>query len=112
MLLNAFMPPIFEAITQATIWLGQARDSKKYCCCGVSNYDRMFGTNKKQIYELIDLYNGPSYNDCQHFKYSQLLNVTFVTMAYGLGLPTLFPIALISFFIFWATERYQLAYCF
>jgi hypothetical protein len=31
-------------------------------------------------------------------------------MFYGLGLPALFPIAFVSFFIYWATERYQLAY--
>jgi len=31
-------------------------------------------------------------------------------MMYGLGLPMLFPIAFVSFFIFWLTERYQIAY--
>ena len=112
MLLNAFMPPIFESITVALNWLSQARDSKKWCCCGVSQYDRMYNTNKKQIYELIDLYSGPDYISCKHTKYSQMLNVTYVTMMYGVGLPTLFPIALVSYFIFWATERYQVAYCF
>ena len=81
-------------------------------CCGVTNYDRMFATNKKQIYELIELYSGPDYVGCKHVKYSQLLNVTYVTMMYGLGLPALFPIALLSYFIFWLTERYQVAYCF
>ena len=33
-------------------------------------------------------------------------------MMYGIGMPTLFPIALLSYFIFWATERYQVAYSF
>lgn len=56
----------------------------------------------------MDLYSGPEY--IIHFKYSALLNVTFVTMMYGLGLPILFPIAALSYFIFWATERYQMAY--
>lgn len=45
-----------------------------------------------------------------HFKYSQILNVTFVTMMYGLGMPILFPIAAVSYFIFWAVERYQVAF--
>ena len=45
-----------------------------------------------------------------HFKFSNILNVTYVTMVYGLGLPLLFPIALLSYFIFWAVERYMLAY--
>ena len=36
--------------------------------------------------------------------------MTFVTMMYGLGLPILFPIAFLSYLIFWITERYQIAY--
>ena len=39
-----------------------------------------------------------------------LLNITYVTMMYGLGLPILFPIAAFSYFVFWVTERYQMAY--
>ena len=31
-------------------------------------------------------------------------------MMYGLGLPILFPVAAFSYFVFWATERYQMAY--
>ena len=43
---------------------------------------------------------------------STLLNIIYVTMMYGLGLPMLFPIAVLSFFVFWATERWQIAYCY
>ena len=56
----------------------------------------------------MDLYSGPEY--IIHFKYSILLNTTYVTMLYGLGLPILFPVAAFSYFIFWATERYQMAF--
>lgn len=31
-------------------------------------------------------------------------------MLYGIGLPMLFPVSVASLFIFWVTERYQLAY--
>ena len=34
------------------------------------------------------------------------MNVTFVTMMYGVGMPILFPIAAISYFMFWLVERY------
>ena len=34
-----------------------------------------------------------------HYKYSTLLNVVFVTMMYGLGMPILFPIACLSMVI-------------
>lgn len=65
---------------------------------------RLYKTKCSQIYQYMDLYSGPDY--IIHFKYSTLLNFTFVTMMYGLGLPILFPIAALAYFIFWATERY------
>ena len=54
----------------------------------------------------MDLYSGPSYLDFKHRKYSELINVTYVTMFYGLGMPVLFPIAFCSYFVFWCVERY------
>jgi len=41
----------------------------------------------------MDLYSGPEY--IIHYKYSLLLNSAFVTMMYGLGMPILFPIAVL-----------------
>jgi len=106
MLLNAFMPPIFEAITNGTAWLFQTMDNGWRCC--KKKEERMYHTKTTQIYQYLDLYTGPDY--IVHYKYSGVLNVIYVTMLYGLGLPALFPIAFLSFFIYWATERYQLAY--
>lgn len=54
------------------------------------------------------IHAGPDY--LVHYKISQVLNIVFVTMMYGLGLPILFPIATLSIFIIYAVERYQLAY--
>jgi len=56
----------------------------------------------------VGLYAGPEY--IIHFKYANILNVTYVTMTYGLGLPLLFPIAILSYLIFWLVERIQIAY--
>ena len=56
----------------------------------------------------MDLYSGPDF--IIHFKYSAILNVTYVTMFYGPGLPILFPIAALSYFILYSAERYGLAY--
>lgn len=56
----------------------------------------------------MDLYSGPDF--VIHFKYSAILNVTYVTMFYGPGLPILFPIAVLSYFIFYCAERFGLAY--
>jgi hypothetical protein len=56
----------------------------------------------------IDIYSGPEY--LIHFKYSGILNVTFVTMMYGIGQPILFPIAFVSYFILYSIERVLIAY--
>ena len=99
MAINAFMPIITESISNGIRLVQRCYDR------GFSvNADALYHTKKTQIYSYIDLYVGPEY--VIHFKYSHVLNVTFVTMMYGLGMPVLFPIAAISYFIFWAVERY------
>lgn len=45
-----------------------------------------------------------------HYKYSAMLNTTFVTMMYGGGLPILFPIAAIQLIIFYMLENYKFYY--
>lgn len=104
MLVNAFMPIIFEGMANAMDWFFISKDSGVWCNCGKGKGERFYSTKQKQIYALIDLYAGPDH--IIHFKYAGILNVTFVTMMYGLGLPILFPIALLSYFIYWAVERY------
>jgi len=54
------------------------------------------------------LHSGPDYT--LHFKYSAILNITFVTLMYGIGLPILFPLAIVAYAIFWHLERYGIAY--
>jgi len=56
----------------------------------------------------MDLYSGPEY--VIHFRYANILNITYVTMMYGLGMPILFPIAAFSYFVLYFCARYQVAY--
>ena len=70
--------------------------------------DRRFSRNKnntkkKNVQQYVDLYAGPIY--LMHFKYSTMLNVTFITMMYGVGVPVLYPIALVSFIVLYVVER-------
>lgn len=104
--LNAFMPPVYEGITNAQIWFAQSKDSGWRCCTKLE--ERRYFTKTTQIYQYLDLYTGPDH--IVHYKYSQVLTVLYVTMLYGIGLPMLFPVSVASLFIFWVTERYQLAY--
>jgi len=106
MLLNAFMPPIFEAITVAQCWLFRTLDNGCRCC--KPENERIYMTKTSQIYKYLELYSGPDY--IIHYKYSGVLTIVYVTMLYGVGLPMLFPIAFLSLFIIYATERYMIAY--
>ena len=45
-----------------------------------------------------------------HFKYSTMLNITFVTMMYGFGIPMLFPLAAVSLTILYLVEKTMLYY--
>jgi hypothetical protein len=60
-------------------------------------------TKKNIIIDYVDLYSGPEY--VIHFKYSFIMNVVFMTMMFGAGLPILFPIAVCSLCVLYVMER-------
>ena len=103
---NAFMPPIFEGVTCLQVWFARTMDNGFRCC--KPKTERQYLTKTSQVYKYLEVHSGPEY--IVHFKFSGVLNITFVTMMYGLGLPMLFPIAFFSYFIIYCTERYQIAY--
>jgi hypothetical protein len=75
--------------------------------------DRGFGCNtdktkKTTIQQYVEIYSGPVY--FIHYKYSSILNITFVTFMYGLGIPILFPIAVLSFLVLYLVEKTMLYY--
>lgn len=102
MQLNAFMPPIFEGIDNSVAWLMKTLDNGCRCC--QPKEERMYHTKTSQIFKYMEIHGGRNY--IVHFKFSGILNICFVTMMYGLGLPQLFPIAVLSMFIIYCTERY------
>jgi hypothetical protein len=56
----------------------------------------------------VDIYAGSIFYI--HYKYAFILNVTYVTMMYGLGMPLLFPVAAITLFILYIVEKYEFFY--
>ena len=77
--------------------------------------DRGFGCDKYKtkatsIQAYQNLYQGPIY--MMHYKYSTVLNVCFVTMMYGFGLPILFPVAILAMFILYMVEKTMLYYAY
>ena len=67
-----------------------------------------YKTKKTQVNQYVDLHSGPSY--IVYVKYSTILNVAYVTMMYGVGMPALFPIAVVTYWIMLIHEKYHMAY--
>lgn len=75
--------------------------------------DRRFGsdiyvTRKTSLAQYRDLYSGGEY--VIHFKYSGILNITYLSCMYGIGMPILFPIAAFTFINTYICERITVAY--
>ena len=67
-----------------------------------------YKTKKTAVAGYKDLYSGGSY--VIHFKYAGVLNVVFITMFYGVGMPLLFPIGAFNMFNQYCCERIIVAY--
>ena len=65
-------------------------------------------TKSTSIQGYLSTYQGPLY--FMHFKYSSILTISYITMMYGFGMPVLFPIAMLSFFVLYVTEKLMLFY--
>ena len=65
-------------------------------------------TKKTTIQQYVEVYSGPTF--FIHYKYSSILNITFVTMMYGAGLPILFPIAAAAIFVLYCMEKIMVNY--
>lgn len=88
--------PIFElTMAYSMLWFSRKLDS--------SWSSDSYKTKTTNMQQYVDLYSGPGY--LIHFKYSGILNIAFVTMMYGAGIPILFPIAVFAYFIFYSLER-------
>ncbi len=101
MIINAIFPFVEFGIAFTKLWVFRTLDR------GLFTKDT-YHTKKTNMQTYIDIYSGPEY--LIHFKYSGILNVTFVTLMYGIGQPVLFPIAVISYFILYSIERVLIAY--
>jgi len=88
MIINALFPLCEIFMNYGPLWLARKLDG--------GNKDS-YNTKCSNMQRYVDIYSGPVYQI--HFKYSGIMNVTFVTMMYGIGMPILFPIAAFSYFM-------------
>jgi hypothetical protein len=95
MLINSILPYVGLVSGFAVPWLMRSLDN------GFSG--DVYKTKMTSVAKYKDLYNGGEY--VIHFKYSGVLNIVYITMMYGLGMPLLFPLAAFNFFNQWVCER-------
>lgn len=67
-----------------------------------------FDTKKTSMAQHKALWSGGDY--IIHFKYSAILNISYITMLYGMGMPALFPCAALNFFNQYMVERIIVAW--
>lgn len=105
MLANTYFPFVFEcgyATQRSTYrfldWFAAWRKGYESgtCCTNIQQY--------------VNLYAGPKYS--MHYKYSAIMNIVFITMMFGVGLPILFPLASVSLMFMYFLEKYEIYYVF
>lgn len=86
MVINSFMPYVNLCVAFILPSLKAYRDSR----------GDVYKTKQTAMAGFKAVYAGSDY--VIHFKYSAMLNVVFVTMMYGFGMPILFPVAAFNVF--------------
>lgn len=81
---------------------------KRFLDSGTTCCTKRPRTSKATIQQFVELYAGPEIE--MYFKYSNVLNLTFVAMTHGMALPILFPITLFGLINNFFVERTLLAY--
>ena len=100
MIINAIMPYIGLATAFIVPALKRKLDRKFS--------SDVYKTKKTSFAAYKDLYSGADY--VIHFKYSGILNIMFITMMYGVGMPILFFLAVVNFINQYICERTIIAY--
>lgn len=100
MIVNIFSPFVEEFVRFGFLFSKRLFD-QGICCCRKK-------TRTKTLYGYLRLYAGPRFSI--HYKYSMILNVLFISMMFGTGLPILFPISLAFFWLLYITEKFLLYY--
>ena len=104
-LVGAMMFNVYWPVVEFFVFFGM-RSTFRFMDRGFS-FDKT-KTKKTTLQQYIELYSGPVF--FIHYKYSSILNIAFVTMMYGMGLPVLFPIAAISMLVLYCMEKMMLHY--
>lgn len=98
MFINAFVLPWIGLITAKVVPLIKRK----------RNGGSAYNTKSTSMAAFKAIWSGGEY--VIHFKYSGMLNIAYVTMLYGMGMPALFPIAAVNYFNQYVAERMVVAW--
>jgi hypothetical protein len=98
------------------VWFPIAMEWGNFCMRSTFRFMDWFATKPGKstattsIQQYINLNSGSKY--LLHYRYSTILNIVFITMMFGAGMPILFPIAALSLTCFLNLEKFMLYYVF
>ena len=95
MMFNVFFQMIFEAFIHIMRMLRARFDSK-----GPN------GSRQHSIHSYMNVHGGLAFE--RHWRYALMMNVVFITMVFGTGLPLLFPIAAFSILVYYIQQIYMI----
>ena len=97
MFLNIFSPVIETFAFTGLRFFKRMLDQKKILV--PISHTEPFKTQCKTLQGFEALYQGPVF--MFHYKYSFIMNITFVTFIFGSSMPILFPMAFCSMFLYY-----------
>lgn len=86
-------------------WTKPEAERKRGC---IKCYTNPYDTKAQTLNQYIEIHVGGIYY--MHFKYSAIMNICFVTLMYGFGMPVLYPVAVVSLVILYISEKLLLYY--
>jgi hypothetical protein len=104
MAINAFCPLIELAVERTIENIILCLDKGCKCCSKGSKYM----TKQKTMLGYIEARGGVEHE--LHVKYSEVMTVLFVVLTYGPGVPFMYVIGVIHYFIYYSVARWTLVY--
>lgn len=96
------MPYVYLLIELIMVKFFQCLDSG--CCCDKRK------TKSRNLHQFIDVYTGADFSVDLCSQYAESLNIVFVAMFYGAGMPLMFPIGAITLANQRLCQRIRVAY--
>jgi hypothetical protein len=102
---SAMMFNVYFPIGMECMWLSYRSFFRYRDCMGT---DKDTPSNSVTLQQYINKWSGPQF--FIHYKYSSIMNITFITMVFGISMPILFPVACASLFVLYCLEVFMLFY--